>query len=130
MKPSDVFPKNEKIDWDSTAWTNDGKLMAYVTKSKGADWKTIRVKDLTTMQDLKDDVLTQIKFSSPSWNMNNTGFFYSKYDEGHADGAINKKIPRNRVYYHKLYTKQSEDIMIYENHLCEECSYSVSQTED
>lgn len=130
MKPSAVTPKNEKIDWDSTAWTNDGKFMAYVTKSKGSDWKTIRVKDLSTLQDLKDDILTHIKFSSPSWDEKNEGFFYSKYDDGHTDGAANFKIPRNRVYYHKLYTKQSEDILIYENLHCEECSYSVSQTDD
>lgn len=48
MKPSNCTPKDENIDWDSTSWTADGKMMAYVTKSKGSDWKTIRVKDLTT----------------------------------------------------------------------------------
>ena len=89
MKPSAVTPKNEKIDWDSTAWTDDGKFMAYVTKTKGSDWKTIRVKDLTTMKDLEHDVLRQIKFSSPSWDHNNEGLYYSKYDEAWADGISN-----------------------------------------
>ena len=104
MTPSAVTPVKEKIDWDSTAWTNDGKLMAYVTKSKGSDWKTIRVKNLETMKDLEKDVLTQVKFSSPTWDKDNSGFFYSKYDESKADGALNEKIKLNRVYYHKLHT--------------------------
>jgi protease II len=81
------FPKiSHNVDWDSSAWSINGKYIAYVVKSGGSDWKTIRIKNLETMKDL-DDEITKVKFSSPSWDIKCEGFFYSRYDDAKsADG--------------------------------------------
>jgi len=44
------------------------------------------------MKDLEKDVLTKIKFSSPSWDHKHEGFFYSRNDDGNIDGAATAKV--------------------------------------
>lgn len=127
---SNSTPKGEQYDWDSSAWTSDGKYVAYVTKSKGSDWKTIRIKDLETMKDFENDVLTKVKFSMPLWDTDNKGFFYARYDDAVDDGSKTDKVGPNRVYYHKIDTKQSDDILIYENPGEPDASFSVYKTQD
>jgi prolyl oligopeptidase len=45
-----------------------------VTKG-GSDWSTIRVREVSTIKDL-DEELVWVKFSSMSWTPDNKGFFY------------------------------------------------------
>jgi prolyl oligopeptidase len=82
------------------------------------------------MKDLENDVLTKVKFSLPLWDLDNAGFFYAKYDDAIEDGSKIDKVGPNRVYYHKVGTKQSEDILIYENPNEPDASYSVYKTVD
>ena len=46
----------------------------------GADWQTIRVKDLSSGKELADDV-KWMRFSGLSWTKDGKGFFYSRYPE-------------------------------------------------
>ena len=70
---------DKKTTFGSASWSEDNKYMAYSVNKGGSDWKTIYVKDLSTMQDLPNDELMWIKFSGVTWNKDNKGFFYSKY---------------------------------------------------
>ena len=60
--------------------SKNGKYMAYGLSDGGSDWVTIRVRDLTTGEDLADTT-KWVKFSSPTWLPDSSGFFYSRYPE-------------------------------------------------
>lgn len=87
----------------------------------GSDWTTIYVRSAKDGKDMSD-VLKWVKFSGISWNQDSSGFFYSRFDspeseEGNMDEAAqeNKKLEFQKLYYHRIGTPQSEDILMYEN---------------
>jgi prolyl oligopeptidase len=90
----------------------DGKLLAYSLSASGSDWQEWKVRDVETSKDLSDH-LQWVKFSGVSWSRDGKGFFYSRYDEPKAD-ALKATNYFQKVYYHKLRTPQSEDVLVYE----------------
>jgi len=95
-----------------TAFTDDGKLMAYGTEASGSDWQEWHVRDVNTGKDLPDDI-KWVKFSGASWTKDNQGFFYSRYDEPKG-ASLREANYFQKLYYHRLGTPQSEDKLIYE----------------
>jgi prolyl oligopeptidase len=92
--------------------SEDGRLMAYGLAASGSDWREFHVRDIDSGKDLTD-VIKWVKFSGISWTHDGKGFFYSRYDEP-KQGT--KMVGQNffpKLYYHKLGTPQSEDILIY-----------------
>lgn len=127
VDPNRIDPNgNAMIDW--TAFSTDGRYCAYDLWFRGVDWSTIRIRDTQTLRDLPD-VLTKIKFSSVAWTRDSLGFFYSvslqtmttsdtnldqQYDEynGTLDGTETDSVSNQKLFYHRLNTSQSEDIVI------------------
>jgi prolyl oligopeptidase len=64
--------------------SNNGKLLAYSLSASGSDWQEWKVRDVETGKDLVDD-LKWVKFSDASWAHDDSGFFYSRYDEPKSD---------------------------------------------
>ncbi|MDQ3585706.1 MAG: prolyl oligopeptidase family serine peptidase [Pyrinomonadaceae bacterium] len=96
-----------------TSFTDDGKQMAYGLATSGSDWTEWRVRDVETGKDLPD-VIKWVKFSGASWTKDGKGFFYSRYaepKEGNKLAAVNEN---HKLYFHRLGTPQSDDILIYE----------------
>ncbi|HEX8144352.1 MAG TPA: prolyl oligopeptidase family serine peptidase [Pyrinomonadaceae bacterium] len=92
--------------------TDDGRLMAYGLAASGSDWNEWRVRDVETGKDLPD-VINWVKFSDASWTPDGKGFFYSRYDEpkqGNKLAAVNEY---HKLYYHRLGTPQSADVLVY-----------------
>jgi len=58
-----------------------------------------------------EDTLVDIKFSGIQWKLND-GFFYSSYDKPEGS-ELSEMTDQHKLYYHKLGTSQSEDILIY-----------------
>ncbi|MFN9991725.1 MAG: prolyl oligopeptidase family serine peptidase [Phycisphaerales bacterium] len=95
------------------AITEDGRFMAYGIAEAGSDWNTWRVRDIRTGTDTAD-VVNWVKFSGASFTKNGSGFFYSRFDEPKA--GENKLTGSNfyqKLYFHKLGTPQSEDVLVY-----------------
>ena len=92
--------------------TDDGKLLAYGLAMAGSDWQEWRVRDIETGKDL-DDHIKWIKFSGASWKRDGSGFFYSRYDEPTED-QLKAANYFHKIYFHKLGTPQSEDVLVYE----------------
>ncbi|MGD8697937.1 MAG: prolyl oligopeptidase family serine peptidase [Gemmatimonadales bacterium] len=93
--------------------TEDARLLAYSQSVSGSDWREFFVRDVATGRDL-DDHLKWIKFSGASWTRDNAGFFYGRYPEP-KEGDEYEDANRNRkIYYHRLGTPQSQDVLIYE----------------
>jgi hypothetical protein len=56
----------------------NGRYLAYTLAPGGSDVQDIKVRDLTTGQDLPE-VVRNIKFSGVEWTKDSRGFFYSRY---------------------------------------------------
>jgi prolyl oligopeptidase len=93
----------------------DGKHMAYGLAEAGSDWNEFRVLDVATGKPLADS-LKRIKFSGISWTEDGKGFFYSRYPDAPKDArpGVFDELAFQKVYYHRLGTKQADDRLIYE----------------
>lgn len=93
--------------------SDDAKLMAYALSAAGSDWKEWKVRDVETGEDLPDH-LKWSKFSGASWTTDNQGFFYSRYEEPSEENQFKDVNLNPKIYFHRLGTPQSEDVLIYE----------------
>lgn len=112
-----------------TFFSPDGRYMAYFVQEGGSDWRTGFVRDLETGKDL-DDRLEWIKFSGASWKRDGSGFFYSRYPEPGEGEAFTGRNTNHMVYFHRIGTDQSEDVLVYENRDQPEYNFYSSATED
>lgn len=95
-------------------WTpsEDGKNLLYSVQDGGTDWRIVRVMDVATGKDLPDEI-RWVKFSALDWAKDGSGFYYSRFPEP-AEGAAFQSLNENHaVYFHKLGTPQSADVLIH-----------------
>lgn len=98
------------------------------------------MRDAETCKDLEDDVLKWVKFSGMSWTLDSKGFFYSKFDapetlkkEGDTmdkAGTETEKLKHQKVFYHRLGTKQEADVLIYKNDAEPDWMFDATVTND
>ncbi|HWQ32750.1 MAG TPA: prolyl oligopeptidase family serine peptidase [Blastocatellia bacterium] len=111
------------------AFSDDGKLMAYGLSASGSDWQEWRVREVETGKDLPD-VIKWVKFSSASWTKDGKGFFYSRYDEPNEKTRLQDANYFQKLYYHRLGTPQSDDILIYNRNDQKEWGFGGGVTDD
>ncbi|MDA7926004.1 prolyl oligopeptidase family serine peptidase [Mariniblastus sp.] len=95
-------------------FSDDGKLLAYGVQKAGSDWRTWKVMNVETGEQLSDE-LNWIKFGSVSWTKDSAGFFYSCYDEPKSDQKFQGLNLGQKVYYHRIGDLQSKDRLVHEN---------------
>ncbi len=91
----------------------NGKYTAYTISRSGSDWTEIYVME-TASRKLLPDHIKWAKFTSASW-LGDEGFYYSAYaapEEGKEFSNVNDS---HKVYFHKIGTPQSDDVVFYEN---------------
>ena len=119
-KDAEVFLDPNELADDGTArlgemaWCDNGRYLAYQVMKKGSEWATILIRDEKTGKDHPDEKLKWVKFSNISWTNDSKGFFYSKFDPP-KDAKATGKLQNQKVYYHRVGTKQTEDQLIYKN---------------
>ena len=111
------------------AISEDGKLMAYGLSTSGSDWQEWKVRDVETGEDLSDH-LKWLKFSGASWTHDGKGFFYSRYDEPNEKSKHEDVNYYQKLFYHKLGTPQSEDVLICDRPDEKEWGFNGGVTED
>lgn len=111
------------------AISEDGNFMAYGLSTSGSDWQEWKVRDINTKQDLNDH-LKWIKFSGASWTHDHKGFFYSRYDQPNEQTKLEDSNYFQKLFYHRLGTPQSEDVLIYERPDQKEWGFGGGVTED
>ena len=100
---------------NTLTFSKDGKMLAYSLASAGSDWVEIFVMDAES-KTLLTDHIKWVKFSGASWSPDNKGFYYSAYDAPkQGDALYSAQNTNQKVYYHRIGTSQSEDILIYAN---------------
>lgn len=111
------------------AISEDAKYMAYGLSSSGSDWQEWKVRNIETGEDLSDH-LKWLKFSGASWTQDGQGFFYSRYDEPNEKTQFEDVNYYQKLFYHKLGTPQSEDVLIYDRPDQKEWGFGGGVTED
>lgn len=95
----------------------DGQWLAYGRADAGSDWNSYRIMGMDGSQP-HTEVLERIKFSGLSWTKDSAGFFYSRYPDPPSDadreGGVFDALSNQKLYYHRLGTPQSEDLLIAE----------------
>lgn len=121
-----LFDKEGGVALSAISVSDDGKYLGYAVSKAGSDWQEIYVREIETKKDL-DDHIEWVKFSGISWY--NDGFFYSGYpepDKGQELSGVNENC---KIYYHKLGTSQSEDVVVYEDPANPEIGFSAGVTD-
>ena len=124
-----VFLDPNKLSDDGTvalkniSFSNDGRYFAYVISRSGSDWEEIYVMDVKTGKLLPDHIVWA-KFTGADWL--GDGFYYSAYDAPEKGKETSAKNEVQKVYYHKMGTTQSEDVLFYQNPANPLRFYSVS----
>ena len=109
--------------------SRDGKRLAYGVAGAGSDWQTWKVRDLATGQDLEDRI-DWVKFSTASWTADGRGFFYARYDAPKDGEKLKGANYFQKLYYHRLGTPQSEDVLVAENREDKEWGFGAQVSDD
>lgn len=108
-----TFSGDGTVALAGTATTDDGKLIAYGLADGGSDWRTWKVRDTTTGQDLPD-VIEWVKFSGIAWKPDGSGFFYGRYAAPVEGEELLGTNENQKLYFHKLGDNQDKDTLILE----------------
>jgi prolyl oligopeptidase len=109
--------------------SEDGKLIAYGLAKAGSDWQEWRVREVDSGKD-RDDVLEWVKFSRASWAKDGSGFYYSRYAQPTEGQALTGLNEFQKLYFHKLGTRQSDDVLVYERRDHRDWGFHGEVTED
>lgn len=90
----------------------DGRHLAYGVQDGGTDWRTIKVRDTATGQDLPDSI-EWAKYTEIAWKADGSGFFYARYAAPTAS-KFTGKSDNHQIYFHRLGTPQSADRLVYQ----------------
>lgn len=112
-----------------TAVSPNGSLLAYGIAASGSDWNEWKVRDIATGKDLADH-LKWVKFSATAWTRDGKGFFYSRYDEPKEATKLADVNYFQKLYYHKIGTKQSSDTLVYDRPDEKEWGFQAHTTDD
>ncbi|HZU53917.1 MAG TPA: prolyl oligopeptidase family serine peptidase [Holophagaceae bacterium] len=107
-----TLSKDGTVALSGLSITHDGKRVAYALAEAGSDWITWHVRDVATGKDLPD-VIHWSKAGGASWLRDGSGFYYSRFDAPKAGDALKGINQNHQVFFHKLGTPQSEDLLVY-----------------
>lgn len=122
-----TFSKDNTIRLRGLYFSKDYKYCGYGVTNSGSDWREFFVMNADTKEKLRDH-LQWIKFSGMAWYKD--GFFYSRYDEPKENKKLKACNEYQKLFYHKLGTKQAEDLLIYQDTANPKYGFGSSVTED
>lgn len=105
-----TFSKDATTSLDAVSFSKDGSLCAYSISEAGSDWRKVIFINAETKQSIGDKLI-DVKFSGLSWK-GNEGVYYSSYDKPKGS-ELSAKTDQHKLYFHKLGTNQSEDILVF-----------------
>ena len=107
--------------------SKDAKYAVYGISRSGSDWQDYKVMELATKKTLPDTV-EWVKVSGVAWH--GDGFYYSRYPapaKGQEKASINEN---HQVYFHKVGTAQSEDVLVYQDAKNPQRFHTLETTDD
>lgn len=113
----------------STAYSEDGRYMAYGTSAAGSDWETWHVMDVSGKTHPADE-LRWVKFTAASWEKDGKGFYYNRYDAPSGEESLKDANKFQKLYFHRLGTPQSADPLIIDSKTDPDLFFGGEVTED
>nr|QGP74449.1 prolyl oligopeptidase [Lepiota venenata]QKM76209.1 prolyl oligopeptidase [Lepiota venenata] len=144
-EPGEVFFDPNLLSDDGSVALRDyrisksGKLMVYALSKSGSDEFTIYVRPTDAPLNQKEDTgrlpdeIKFVKFSTLSWTPDSKGFFYQRYpnqQNGLTNGLKVSTDENAMIYYHRIGTDQSEDILIHRDEDHPTWMFGTDVTED
>lgn len=108
-----LLSKDGTIALSSVSVSPNADFIAYSISDGGSDWRTWKIKNIETNKTLSD-VIRWSKFSGAEWKMDNSGFFYTGYDEPNIGDEYESINTNQKLFFHTLGQEQSKDELIYE----------------
>jgi prolyl oligopeptidase len=124
-----TFSPDGTVALSNTAFSVDGTRLAYSVSASGSDWQEWRVRDVASGSDLPD-IVRWSKFSGASWKRDGSGFYYSRYDEPPSESKFKDANYFHKVYFHRIGTPQSTDLLVYERSDRKDWNFAATATED
>jgi prolyl oligopeptidase len=123
-----TFSKDGSTSLAGISFSKDGSLLAYQISEGGSDWTKVIVLK-TADKSVIGETLTDVKFSGIAWK-GNDGFYYSSYDKPKAGSELSGLTQYHKLYYHKLGTAQSSDVLVFGGEKTPRRYVSAELTED
>ena len=111
------------------SFSDDGRYVTYGVAEAGSDWRNWRVMEVASRK-LLSDKLEWVKFSGASWTTDGRGFFYSRFDEPEEGAEFQGLNLNQKVYYHRVGTAQSQDVLVYRRPDHPDWGFDAEVTED
>ena len=112
-----------------TVVSDDGSMIAYGLADGGSDWRTWKVRNVKTGEDLKD-VVQWVKFSSIAWKPDSSGFYYGRYQEPRAGEELLGTNENQQLFFHAMGDDQAEDTLVLSRPDEPKWGFSPSVTDD
>ncbi|MFA6617588.1 MAG: prolyl oligopeptidase family serine peptidase [Candidatus Neomarinimicrobiota bacterium] len=131
-EPRVLLDPNKLSDDGTVAYTGmdvspDGKYLVYKIARSGSDWNEIFVMDIASGKMLEDHI-KWVKFSNLACYKD--GFFYSAYDQPQEGDELSQANSFQKIYFHRYYSDQSEDELIFSNPNDPKRMYTASLDEE
>jgi prolyl oligopeptidase len=131
-KPELVIDPNKFSDDGTTglgtfSLSKNGKYAVVGKTQGGSDWRSFFILDMSSLKYLSDS-LAWVKVSGVAWK--GDGFYYSRYPAPEKGKELSTKNENHQVYYHKVGTSQSEDVLVYEDPQNPQRFHGVFTSED
>ena len=112
------------------AWkpSPDGRYLLYSVQDGGSDWRILRVLDTRTGKHVSDEV-RRAKFTQLAW-VGNEGFLYSRFPEPEGGQDFHARNFDHAVWFHRIGTKQSEDVQVFATPHRPEANHAAEVTDD
>jgi len=108
--------------------TKDSTLLGYGISRGGSDRQELYIRNLADGKDLTDKI-EWAKFTGIDWTPDGHGFFYSRYPvPGSVPAGDEHYFPK--LYYHRIGTQQSADVLIYERPKEREVNFDITVSDD
>lgn len=109
-----TFSTDGTVALQAVEFSKHQKLLAYAVSASGSDWQEIKVMRMDDRK-LLTDKIDYVKFTGISWK-GDEGFYYSGYSKPKNEATkFSAKTEYQKVFYHKIGTPQSQDILVYED---------------
>ncbi len=108
-----TFSEDGTVSLAGLGFSPDGRYMGWAVSDGGSDWRTWRVRDLESGEDLPTQIRWS-KFGGLAWRADGTGFYYRRYDPPEAGREYDARNELGRIHYHALGSDPSDDPVVYE----------------